>query len=89
MHVSLPIGGTVLMGSDSNSQSGDVQFGENVSISINTESRDEADRIFNGLSEGGTVKMPMTDTFWGAYFGMFSDKFGIHWMINFDEVPEQ
>jgi PhnB protein len=66
-----------------------VRFGENVSISINTESREEADRIFNGLSADGVVKMPMTDTFWGAYFGMFSDKFGIHWMINFDEVPEQ
>jgi len=89
MHVSLPIGGTMLMGSDSNSHSGDVRFGENVSISINTESREEADRIFNGLSADGVVKMPMTDTFWGAYFGMFSDKFGIHWMINFDEVPEQ
>jgi PhnB protein len=89
MHVSLPIGGTILMGSDSNSHSGDVRFGENVSISINTESREEADRIFNGLSADGVVKMPMTDTFWGAYFGMFSDKFGIHWMINFDEVPEQ
>ncbi|WP_264520700.1 VOC family protein [Flavobacterium sp. N1994] len=89
MHVSLPIGNTILMGSDSNSQSGDVVMGANVSISINTESRAEADKIFNGLSAGGNAFMPMNDTFWGAYFGMFIDKFGIHWMVNFDEVPQQ
>lgn len=84
MHVSLPIGQTVLMGSDSNSASGDVVFGGNMSISINVESKDEANRIFNGLSAGGNAYMPMSDTFWGAYFGMFTDKFGINWMINFD-----
>lgn len=89
MHVSLPIGNTVLMGSDSNSQSGDVVIGANVSISINTESRAEADRLFNGLSAGGNPFMPMNSTFWGAYFGMFVDKFGIHWMVNFDEVPHK
>ncbi len=87
MHVSLPIGNTVLMGSDSTSQSGDVAIGANVSMSINTDSRDEADRIFNGLSAGGNVIMPMQKTFWGAYFGMFVDKFKIHWMVNFDETP--
>jgi PhnB protein len=89
MHVSLPIGNTILMGSDSNSQSGDVVMGANVSISINTESRAEADKLFNGLSAGGNAFMPMNATFWGAYFGMFIDKFGIHWMVNFDEVPQQ
>lgn len=89
MHVTLPIGdGTLLMGSDSNSQSGQVQFGENVSISINTTSRAEADKLFYGLSENGIIKMPITDTFWGAYFGMFTDKFGIHWMVNFDEQTQ-
>ncbi len=88
MHVSLPIGNTVLMGSDSNSQSGDVVMGANVSISINTESRAEADRLFTGLSTGGNPFMPMSNTFWGAYFGMFIDKFGIHWMVNFDENPQ-
>ncbi|MEC4005205.1 VOC family protein [Flavobacterium sp. SUN052] len=87
MHVSLPIGGTILMGSDTNSQAGDVKVGDNVSISINAETRAEADKLFNGLSNDGEIKMPMQDTFWGAYFGMFIDKFGIHWMINFDEVP--
>ena len=86
MHVSLPIGNTILMGSDSNSHAGVVKMGENVSISINVDSREEADSIFKGLAD--VVKMPMTDTFWGAYFGMFVDKFGIHWMINFDEVKQ-
>ncbi|GAA3765844.1 VOC family protein [Flavobacterium ginsengiterrae] len=85
MHVSLPIGNTILMGSDSHPRYGDVGFGDNFSISINTESTDEADRIFNGLSAGGKVEMPMNKTFWGAYFGMFKDKFGINWMVNFDE----
>ena len=89
MHVTLPIGNTILMGSDTNSQSGDVKMGENVSISINVDSRAEADSIFTGLTDGGVVKMPMTDTFWGAYFGMLVDKFGIHWMINFDEAPHK
>lgn len=89
MHVSLPIGETILMGSDTNSQAGDVKMGQNVSISINAENRAEADRLFNGLSVEGIIKMPMTDTFWGAYFGMFVDKFGIHWMVNFDEEPQK
>ncbi|WP_035669968.1 VOC family protein [Flavobacterium sp. 83] len=89
MHVTLPIGdGSVLMGSDSNSASGEVAFGQNVSLSINAKSKDEADKLFNGLSSGGTVTMPMNQTFWGAYFGMFVDKFGISWMVNFDENEE-
>jgi len=85
MHVSLPIGNTVLMGSDSTAQSGPVIVGNNISVSINTTSRAEADSIFNRLSEGGNAFMPMTNTFWGAYFGMLVDKFGINWMVNFDE----
>jgi len=90
MHMSLPIGkDTVLMGSDSNSASGPVIFGGNISISINTESKGEADKLFNGLSAGGHPFMPMNQTFWGAYFGMFVDKFGIHWMVNFDEQPNK
>jgi PhnB protein len=52
-------------------------------ISITTESRAEADRIFNGLSVGGTVEMPIMDSPWGAYFGMFRDKYGIEWMVEF------
>ncbi|MBS7230122.1 VOC family protein [Flavobacterium psychroterrae] len=85
MHVSLPIGHTILMGSDSHPQLGDPGLSDNFSISINTESQDEADKIFNGLSAGGKVEMPMNKTFWGAYFGMFKDKFGVNWMVNFDE----
>lgn len=89
MHVSLPIGkDTILMGSDSTSQSGDVIIGTNISISINADSRAEADKLFNGLSAGGKVIMAMQSTFWGAYFGMFIDKFGINWMMNFDENPK-
>lgn len=87
MHVTLPIDDkSLLMGSDSNLASGEVVFGQNVSISINTLSKKEADTLFNGLSAGGNVSMPMNQTFWGAYFGMFSDKFGINWMVNFDET---
>lgn len=87
LHVGLPISKeTVLMASDSSSFSGDVTFGNNFSVSINTESKEEADKLFKGLSEDGIIIMPMEKTFWGAYFGMFTDKFGINWMINFDEV---
>lgn len=85
-HITLPIGnGSVLMGSDSNAASGEVVFGGNVSLSLNAESKTEVDKFFNGLSAGGNPFMPMSQTFWGAYFGMFVDKFGIHWMVNFDE----
>lgn len=87
MHVSLMIGTTVLMGSDTTSDR-PVKTGDNFSVSINTDSREEADKMFNGLSAGGTVIMPLENTFWGAYFGMFTDKFGINWMVNFDEKPQ-
>jgi PhnB protein len=89
MHVSLPISGeTILMGSDSSDAFGHATImGNNISISINAESTEEADRLFNGLSAGGKVTMPMAKTFWGAYFGMFTDKFGINWMVNYDEMP--
>jgi PhnB protein len=73
------------MGSDSNSKSGDIIIGSNISISINTESSKEADRLYNELSVGGNPFMPMSNTFWGAYFGMVVDKYGVHWMVNFDE----
>jgi PhnB protein len=90
MHVSLPISSeTTLMGSDSSSYSGDAVFGNNFSVSINTDSKEDADRFFNGLSAGGNVIMPMQDTFWGAYYGMFTDKFGINWMVNVDLNPQE
>ena len=85
MHVALPIGeGTILMASDIPSAMGPLTIGNNFSISINGKSEAEADKLFNGLSAGGKVTMPMGKVFWGAYFGMFTDKFGIQWMINFD-----
>jgi PhnB protein len=87
MHVSLPISQeTVLMGSDTGGEwAPHFQKGNNFSVSINTDSKEEANRLFEGLSEGGTVTMPLNSTFWGAYFGMFTDKFGISWMVNFEE----
>lgn len=91
MHVSLPISAeTILMGSDSSEAFGQATtVGNNFSISINTDSTAEADKLFEGLSAGGTVTMPMNKTFWGAYFGMFTDKFGINWMINHDENSQK
>ncbi|MBP0902527.1 VOC family protein [Mariniflexile gromovii] len=83
MHVSLPIGKNMLMGSDSNPSMGNVTIGQNVNISINTDTKEEADRLFAGLSKEGKVTMPMDDTFWGDYFGMTEDQFGVEWMISF------
>ena len=86
MHISLPISSaTILMGSDcTEGHSQNMIMGNNIAISINVDSRDEADKLFQGLSQGGNVTMPMSDTFWGAYFGMWEDKFGISWMMNYD-----
>ncbi len=89
LHVSLPIGKTVLMGSDATGEMGDnLKEGNNFSVSINTDSQEEADRLFAVLSKNGQITMPMEKTFWGAYFGMFEDQFGINWMINFDFIVE-
>lgn len=87
MHVSLPISKeTTLMGSDTSGEYvSHYKAGNNFSISINADSKEEADQLFNGLSAGGQVTMPMADTFWGAYFGMFTDQFGIGWMVNYDD----
>ena len=88
MHISLPIaGGGMLMGSDVPEAMGKVVPGNNIQLSVTPASREEADKLFNGLSAGGQVTMPMADAFWGAYFGMCEDKFGIRWMINFDANP--
>jgi PhnB protein len=86
MHVSIPIGADqYLMASDCTGQAGvQLQFGNNNYIAVSPDSRDEADRIFNGLSPGGMVEMPMADIFWGDYFGSFKDKFGVYWMIIFE-----
>lgn len=92
MHVSLPIGnGTVLMGSDNSKEFGEATIiGNNFSISLNADNEDEAKRLFSALSAGGKVSMPLEKTFWGALFGMFVDKFGIQWMVNYDyEVKDK
>jgi len=84
MHIALPIGGNILMGNDVPTGMGEVSENENRSkISISTESREEAHKLFTGLSSGGSVEMPMDDSPWGSYFGMFRDKFGIEWMIEY------
>ena len=85
MHIALPIGKNVLMGNDVPESMGKVNENENRSkISISAESREEADKLFNGLSAGGTIEVPIADSPWGSYFGMFRDKFGIEWMVDFD-----
>jgi len=86
MYISLPISAeTVLMGSDSSEAFGQATvIGNNFSISVNAISQAEADRLYNGLSAGGHATMPMNQTFWGSYFGMLTDKFGIQWMVSFD-----
>jgi PhnB protein len=85
MHIALPIGKNVLMANDVPESMGRVNENENRSkISISAESREEADKLFNGLSAGGTVEMPIADSPWGSYFGMFRDKYGIEWMVDFD-----
>ncbi|GAA4324494.1 VOC family protein [Mucilaginibacter gynuensis] len=90
MHVALPIGPTtILMASDVPPSMPASTTGTNFSISISVDSKEEGDRIFTGLSEGGQVTLPMQTMFWGAYFGMLIDKFGINWMVNYDEKYTQ
>jgi PhnB protein len=86
MHIALPIGKhNVLMANDVPEMMGKVNERENRSkIVISAESKAEADALFNGLSAGGEVEMPIADSPWGSYFGMFRDKYGIEWMIDFD-----
>ena len=85
MHVSLPIGANVLMGTDVVGEMEETcVVGNNVSVSISTESEAETDQLFKALSAGGKIVMPLEKAFWGAYFGMFIDKFGINWMVNYD-----
>ena len=86
MHISYPIGGSVLMGSENVEGFGQVRpAGGNFAISYEPGSREEADDIFARLLEGGEVQMPMQETFWGSYFGQGKDRFGIMWMLNLDE----
>jgi PhnB protein len=86
MHISLPVGnGAILMGTDTLESMGQtLKQGDNFSISLDTGSEEEATKLFNGLSEGGQITMALEKTFWNAYFGMFTDKFGVQWMVNYD-----
>lgn len=85
MHIALPIGNNILMANDVPEIMGKTNERENRSkISIRAESREEADKLFNGLSAGGEIEMPISDSPLGSYFGMFRDKFGIEWMVDFD-----
>jgi PhnB protein len=86
MHIALPIGSSVLMGTDAlESQGQKLTMGNNFSISISTDTKADADKFFDGISSGGKVTVPMADAFWGSYFGMCTDKFGIQWMISYDK----
>lgn len=85
MHIALPIGKSMLMANDVPEAMGRTNENENRSkIVISAESKEEADKLFNGLSAGGQIEMPITDSPWGSYFGMFRDKYGIEWMVDFD-----
>lgn len=88
LHVSYDIGGTTLMGSDvPSAYAPPFEQGNNFSISYQTESREQTEELFNRISEGGKVTMPLGDMFWGAYFGSCTDKYGINWMFNYEEPP--
>jgi len=85
MHVSLPIlGGHLLMGTDAPESMGfKVNFGNNVYISLHPDTREETNRLFKALSEGGKVEQELQDMFWGDYYGSCTDKYGVQWMFNF------
>ena len=84
MHIALPVGKNILMANDVPESMGQVSENENRSkISISAESREEADKLYSGLSAGGNIEMPIADSPWGSYFGMFRDKYGIEWTVDF------
>lgn len=85
MHIALPIGdGNILMATDSLESMGHItSAGNNFHLSVGADSKENADKIFNGLSVDANVTLPMQDQFWGDYFGMLTDKFGIQWMVSY------
>lgn len=90
MHVSLPIGVSTLMGSDTGGEWAPAFVqGNNFSVSVTVDSKAEADKTFNALVKGGQITMPLASTFWGDYFGILIDKFGINWMISFNEQEQK
>jgi len=85
MHIALQIGKNLLMANDVPEFMGKTNENENRSkIVITADNKEEADKLFNGLSAGGQIEMPISDSPWGTYFGMFRDKYGIEWMVDFD-----
>ena len=88
MHVALPIGkGNLLMGSDRTKSMPPSEPTDAFSVSITADSESEARKIYDILSKGGNVRMPFEKSFWGSLFGMFTDKFGIQWMVSYSEQP--
>jgi PhnB protein len=86
VHISLPIGQEILMGTDSlESQGHKVTHGNGISLCLSPDSREETERLFTALKEGGRVEMPLADMFWGDYFGAVEDKFGVNWMVACDK----
>jgi PhnB protein len=87
MHIALPIGkGNILMATDALESMGQkLKPGNNFHLSFSADSEAETERLFNALSAGGVVMVPLSKQFWGAYFGMCIDKFGVQWMVSFDE----
>lgn len=86
MHIALPIGKeNIIMGTDALESMGHkITEGTNFHITLSTDSQEEADNLYSGLAEGGRKTMPLQKTFWGAYFGMLTDRFGIQWMVSYD-----
>ncbi len=89
MHVALPIGSNILMGTDVPQTMEQVTSGTNFSISLDAASDEEANKLFNGLSAGGKINMPLEKMFWGALFGMLTDKYGIQWMVSYNYSQPQ
>ncbi|MCX2575279.1 VOC family protein [Pedobacter sandarakinus] len=84
MHIALPIGGNVLMGTDITHPMQPVTLGTATFLSIDADSEEHAHQLYSDLSAGGTANMPLEKMFWGALFGMLTDKFGVQWMVNYD-----
>ncbi|HEY4324272.1 MAG TPA: VOC family protein [Mucilaginibacter sp.] len=83
LHAALPVGNSVLMGMDMPQGRGVVNEGNNFMVTLDTSSEEETTRVFNRLSEGGKITMPLGHQFWGAFFGMVTDQFGIQWMLSY------
>jgi PhnB protein len=87
LHMAFPIGKSIIMGMDLPSSRPAIMMGNNFFITVDTESEEETTRLFNGLSQGGHISMPLAHQFWGSFFGMFTDKFGIQWMLSYATQP--